>query len=180
MSTMPLLLLDFDGVVNFDTTLSAHKRLEGTPHYRRKTVLYAGGYGYQINYSGEVLYRLNHLKREAPYEWLWLSTWRRDSWQFKAELGADDDGYVPWRETDGQGMPGYMVDARHAAKLAHVLHMNAENPRPFVWVDDEATVNFRSDLLEHDVPHLVIAPDPSYGLVRSELEVIEGFMRTHA
>jgi len=180
MNSKPILLLDFDGVLNFFSSSSGYKKAKDTAGYVKQTTLIVNGEAVPVSWPAESVKRLNDLKRTTGYEWKWLSTWRSWTTLIDDELGTRSDGFVSWKEADGKNYPGYNVRESYGAKLAHVLRINDEDKRPFVWVDDEATDFFSPDQLSYDVPHLIIKPDEKTGMTRTHLTQIEKFMREHS
>jgi len=175
----PLLLLDFDGVLNFEATRSAYKRNPAVPGHWHQRYVHADGIGYRVRWSWEAVRRLSEICHANGVEWWWLSTWRNHGLsQINPNLKTRASAAVEWAQSDGQGFPGFREDPNGAAKLAAVERINDEEARPFIWVDDEATQWFDPTRLRTDVPHLVLKTDPMWGLTNDDLDSIEAFSKS--
>lgn len=176
MTAKPLLLLDFDGVVNFFASRSSYGKQDSFGYLKRNAYR-----GYNINWSSELVNKLNAAKAKHDFEWLWLSTWK-DLTQLWVDptLHTHSDGFVEWDADSGftEKTRSFEVeDTRNKRKYAKVLELLAENPRPFVWVDDSAVVEYNSaDFVgKLNVPHLAVNPDPNYGVLKGDLTAMLNF-----
>jgi hypothetical protein len=178
----PLLLVDFDGVLNFEASLGAYAQNPDAFGYLNRSILVVDGMEVEVRWSSELVVRLNGVKREYGCEWKWLTTWLGDAvTQVDAVLGTESDGHVPW-DPDGGIPPDSSVDeivaTRTRRKCSTLVDLVRGDPRPFVWIDDQAT----HGVLPADcpgvgeVPHLTVAPDPKYGLLRRDVDRIVGFL----
>ncbi len=174
----PLLVLDFDGVVNMLGTSGDVRRRDDLPGYVTRASVESGGVDYPIRYSRDLVDRLNAAVVATGATWLWLSTWRDAAiTDINPVIGARATDWLRW-ESDGIDSGPSGVDARSRAKYDAVRQHLRLNPRPCVWVDDEATALWRSE----DFPRLpedetlIVAPDPRVGMSLSELERVEGFL----
>ncbi len=168
-------------MLNIDASRGAYKKNPNVPHHWQQKLLHADGMAYRVRYSWEVVRRLNQMRLAYGFEWLWLTTWREHGpGVIRPALRTLDDGFIPWKESDGQGFPGYERDPHGAAKVAHVERLNDEEARPFVWVDDVAIRWFDRARLRTPVPHLNVQTDPMWGLTNDDLDRIEAFFAAHA
>lgn len=175
----PLLLLDFDGVLNFEATRSAYQHNPAVPGHWRQRYVHVEGVGYRVRWSWEAVRRLGLICQVYGVEWWWLSTWRDHGLsQINPNLKTTASAAVDWAQSDGQGFPGFREDPNGAAKLAAVERINDEEGRPFIWVDDEATRWFDPDRLRTNVPHLVLKTDSLWGLTSHDLDSIEEFCKS--
>jgi hypothetical protein len=174
------LFLDFDGVVNFSASRSAYTKNRDTLGYARRTALLSGGSLYNVQYSAELVKKLNDAHEEHKFNWLWLTTWHKDAVAVvDKHLGTESDGFVDWSPHAGVrlGQTEAQVVAVRAANKLSVLKENYGG-EPFIWVDDDATDNFNPT--DFPVPHLVVKPDERYGITRTDWDKMTEFMRTHS
>lgn len=153
--------------------------------YVTQTELECGGTTYQVRYSRELVKRLNAVARETGAEWLWLTTWNECSVStINPGIGTEGTDWIRWGPGigDGAGSDASAVEARAAAKYAAVVELINANPRPFVWVDDDAASRFRREDLPmlRGAEMLALVPEPYVGITKSELERIEEFLALHA
>jgi len=178
----PLLLVDFDGVINFEASLAVCAKNPDAFGYLRRENLTVDGMEVEVRWSGELVSRLNGLKREYGCEWKWLTTWLGDAvTQVDAVLKTESDGHIPW-DTDA-GIPtdasvDEIVAERTARKCARLVDLVQDAPRPFVWIDDQAIHKTLPPDCPGvgDVPHLTVAPDPKFGLLRPDVDQIAEFL----
>jgi hypothetical protein len=170
---MTKLFLDFDGVVNFDGSRSAYTKRSNELNlagYLRRNSAVSRGRVYNLNYSDEVVTKLNRMKAAHNFSLRWLSTWVDDTAGLDVTLGLNSNGYVPWDPYTDVTYDN-LFEVRASRKYA-ALKADYDG-EPFVWVDDEATVKFVPS--DFDVPYLVLAPDPRYGLTRDHLDEMYDF-----
>lgn len=169
------LFLDFDGVVNFDASRSAYNRNPDCLGYLRRSTLPADGNRYNVNYSAELVRKLNGLKADYGFTWLWLTTWVHHSMTaINPFLDMHGDDYVRW--DPDTGVTRLNVSEVRNARKYDALKANYDG-EPFIWVDDEATVLFNKD--DFDVPHLVLTPNSLYGLTKGDLTLMNDFLAKH-
>jgi len=174
------LFLDFDGVVNFFSSRSAYSKNRDTLGYMRRTSLLSGGSLYDVQYSAELVKKLNDTHQELGFTWLWLTTWHKDAVAVVDKaLGTQSDGFVDWSPHAGVrfGQSEAQTVAVRASNKLSVLKANYGD-EPFIWVDDDATDNFNPD--DFPVPHLVVKPDERYGITRTDWDKMAEFMRAHS
>lgn len=180
--TRPVLYMDFDGVVNFVGSRTRHTKVAGLGYLRRngvwanktpdETWKATHSYGeryFNLNWSAELVRKLDELNAD----WLWLTSWKEDAPEFlDPMLGVKSAGALDWDYSKA-------TNFNHALKFVALLADQDANPRPFVWVDDEATVAFDADAFLTPVPHLVVCPDDEVGLTADDLAAITEFVTKH-
>lgn len=180
--TRPVLYMDFDGVVNFVGSRTRHRKEAGLGYLRRNGVWAnktpedtwkaTHGYGqryFNLNWSAELVRKLDALDAD----WLWLTSWKADGPEFLDPLlGIESAGWMDWDYSAATGF-------NHEMKFPALVADQAANPRPFVWVDDEATVAFDASALPVEVPHLVLTPDDAVGVTATDLEAMSEFVAKH-
>lgn len=172
---MTKLFLDFDGVVNFDGSRSAFQRNPDALGYLKRNHVYSYTGGFGINYSGELVSKLNGLHAEFGFTWLWLSTWVDECVSLlDPKIGSKSDGFVDWNPHFG--ITNANVTAERGRRKYAAVKANFDG-QPFIWIDDEATVEFKAS--DFTVPTLIIAPDAKYGLVKTDLTAIREFLTLH-
>lgn len=178
-SVLPVLYLDVDGVLTFTTSRTQYLKHAGFGRLRRGSLLDPGLPVYdlfgsrsnilQLNWSAELLYRL----AELPVELVILSTWRQDFVSFKRATQWDQ--LENYRVLDWEDGPN---GSEHSGKVPALVADQLANPRPFIWVDDEAHA-FYSDA-DRDalsaVPSLLLAPDEKFGLTRTDYDAMVSFL----
>jgi hypothetical protein len=182
----PLLLSDFDGVFNISASKNSYVRRKDAFGYVRKNNLGYSRYGYTfpVMYSAEMVSKFNSAKNLYGFKWLWLSTWLDTTvTDVDRALLTRSDGYVDW-DADG-GLPSGTDKAtsdlvtliRADRKYAALLATLRADPRPFVWIDDDATPSYdpKDFVGDLDVPHLVLATDPDYGMLKPDLDRMLAF-----
>lgn len=180
----PLLILDFDGVINMLGTAGDARRNPDALGYVAQVDLECDGVSYPVRYSRELVRRLNLVVRASGTEWLWLTTWNECSLSsINPGVGTTAEDWIRWSSdaTEAAGPEPAAIEARAAAKNAAIVELINTNPRPFAWLDDEAAAKFRaadfSSLGEAEM--LALTPDPRVGITRPELERIEHFLGPH-
>lgn len=181
-SPRPVLYMDFDGVLNFFGSRTAHRKLSGgLGHLRRgdvwaakaadgelKPTEFGGSHSFELNWSGELVRKLRALNTD----WLWLTSWKADAPKFlDPRLDVVSDGWLDWEYSAASGW-------NHALKFNALLVDQDANPRPFVWLDDEATGAFDADAFLTPVPHLVLRPSELVGLTMGDLLEVIDFVNT--
>lgn len=177
MSTKPVLYLDFDGVVNFFASRSKYSKHADTPHYMARGSVYADNNWYSLNWSKELVRKLNSCKDDTGFHWVWHTTWLNHTSKVDDMLGTRSDRFLAW---DAHSKLPYNNDVanllRDRRKYDALKTDFASHGNPFVWADDTATKLFNKDDFG-DTPHLVLTPDPLYGLLKSDLLALDSFMR---
>lgn len=164
---LPLCLLDVDGVLN--PYAMTGPTPEAFADFEEHTAR-----GFLLRLSRDMGRRLARLTAELCWATTWADTIDRDVTPFC-------------------GLPaGLRIAARppleEAAlatnwKLVQVRRLLEAEPRPFVWIDDDALSRPGPDGEDAlswagglEVPHLLVAPDPAVGLTAAELGWIERFL----
>jgi hypothetical protein len=110
----------------------------------------------------------------ARSEVLWLTTWGQDAQVHLAklmqlprfELAGTDKGDAPWRWWKHDVVTAFWDN----------------DPRPFVWIDDDLTLfDEASDWMGSLPPEqaLAIAPNPEVGLTPNHLDTIDRFVTSY-
>lgn len=173
------LFTDVDGPLNFE---APHRWYQLQPEALgdlRNAEVYAHNdrRPYELRWSGEVIRRLNLLVDSYDLEWRYHSTWWEDADALDSTFGAKSLKPLEW-DTETGITPQNSFDVRGRRKYAALKEHVDRNQRPFVWIDDEATVFYSED--DFVVPHLVLQTTGQYGVLRSHLEAIELFVHQHA
>jgi hypothetical protein len=154
--------LDVDGVINpKETTLfSSLKLATAYSDLRKKSFL--------IKWSPELIAELNSL----PCDIIMLSTWKDQSVTSIAPLMTlEAEGFLDWQVWD--------YDELQFMKFVSLLEDQIVNPRPFIWIDDEATgayTHATPEELANFPSHMVIQPEGTLGLTPTHLEQIKKFL----
>jgi len=170
LADKPLMLLDIDGVLN------AYR-------YRpAESVLPVGGYedltefdvyvdedrSYRFWTSPTLISELKEIASSGLVEVAWLTTWEN-----RANL----------KVCPVLGLPVFPVAAGQYGRFSDYYWKPRaaveaiELGRPIVWVDDvEIRSTEREAFAESGLPHLLIAPDPEFGLTRGDMSSIRDFI----
>jgi hypothetical protein len=163
--TVPVLLLDVDGVLN-----AVQPGWSAPP---RRATASTNGLTYRLTWAPEMLDRLRSWHLDGRVELRWATTWCPDADQLERlwnlpplprALGDDDLGSF----------------ARIlAGKLNAALAVVEEERRALVWVDDDAIPAFgpyRDRLANAPSGALLVTPRPTRGITREEADLIESFL----
>jgi hypothetical protein len=164
----PVLYMDFDGVLNFFGSRSAYTKRSNAPGYLRRNSVYdiETNSWYGLNWSAELVRKLG----ELDADWLWLTSWREKAPALlDPALQVASVGSLDWDFSEATGW-------NHDLKWLALLADQDANPRPFVWVDDEATRAFDETALLVKVPYLLVKPDPNFGMTRADLDNVREFL----
>jgi hypothetical protein len=164
MSKRPVVLLDVDGVVN--AVPWGDKKVHDGFNDFCQTICA----GFRITYSPKMGERLAALDADI----VWLTTWEQDDmanawiaplfgWDPLPILHASDEWYRPgwWKSS--------------------ILEKFIRNdPRPFVWLDDDLSSEERRGGIDWvkdvNVPYLLISPQTANGLQPEHLDRVEEFI----
>lgn len=170
----PLVLLDFDGVINAIRETPSALYPEETWHSTR---LPHGVRWYPIKFSDVVLDALRRAGDVAEVKY--LSTWREHTAQFADTFDLPQWGYLDEStlgpRPEGQPRRHWKVEVAEAAM--------AGNTRPILWIDDD--IPFMSGAREllaerREVADLVtVHPEIIEGLSPVDLDRIEEFLRAY-
>lgn len=183
----PLVLIDFDGVINQFPDEKVRRRQNSTrwlkpndprirlyapdnwfipDHKESITIQYHGRL--RLLWSGELVERLKALDAQI----IWLSTWQPYTVALNLRLGTEwETAY--WYDPVTQ-------ENRHTGKRRTVIDHLADG-RPIIWIDDEETTyNAGLALIgnEPQAPVLAIGSDTHIGISRSQMSTIERFVST--
>lgn len=160
MSPKATLYLDIDGVVNFFGSRNYYRKHSELGYLRRSSAA-AKGYLYGMNWSNELLHRLDAIE---GLEVALLSTWNsRHESLFHA---------LQWSTHRVLGdVEGRYSDSR---KFQELMEDQDVNPRPFIWADDTATS--LATWLPAETEHLVLTPHEDLGLDHDDIAAIEDFV----
>ncbi|KAB7790479.1 hypothetical protein [Bifidobacterium leontopitheci] len=181
----PLVLIDFDGVINqfpddkvrcrqnsTDWMKPGDPRIALYEHARwfvpdSKRYVSAGRLGsYRILWSSELVDRL----RTLPAQIMWLSTWQPFTNALNMALDVDWDTINWYDPYTGEGR----LTGKRRAVLSHL-----KTGRPIVWIDDEETT-YDAGLDITDAapaaPVLAVGPDSRIGISRQQMDGIERFV----
>lgn len=164
-STRPYVFIDVDGVLN------ALVRPD-EPHIERQ--LRVTGNSYRIHIREAVLAWLRDLARD--HDARWATTWQEHANEVLAPAFDLPELPIACRDDVGHGL-----SASHGGwKIAGVIATITEDPRPFVWIDDDAIPHDVDErFAELGVPYLCVRPDDVLGLSDDEIEEIEQFLAQH-
>jgi hypothetical protein len=103
----------------------------------------------------------------------WVTTWCDDIEEWIAPIvgfghGACTSGRHPSDWGDG-------------FKFGHVVTVLEQDPRPFIWVDDDAINQTRVETLDsrfEQLERLLVTPDTYQGLTVEDVDAIEAFLDT--
>lgn len=122
----PLVLIDFDGVINAVAQQHWQKAWKDM-----NEISYIDRLGYKIpvNFSPTLVEFFNILSNVADIEW--LTTWKRETERLPTQLGINT---FPWHDEIRKGPPW----GAEWWKFDVVQKIAAENPgRRVLWIDDE-------------------------------------------
>jgi hypothetical protein len=152
MDGRPLILVDWDGVINVLTSSKARSRLCFREHWRQTWIERPF---LRAFWNPRVVPWLLHLAEDTGAELAWGSKWEEEAaYRYGPLIGLPVLPYSP---------------ANAVPSKAHgVVPWTAG--RPFVWFDDEAHETAPAAELCGDQPHLVILTDERYGLEREHID----------
>jgi len=160
----PCIYLDFDGVVNFfgETEFPDSETALATFPPRKLVVT--------LNWSPTLIKELNSL----PVDIVWLTTWRDYAVEIlEPIIGLKSSRVLQWEHK--------FSDYNQSFKFIALKEDQAENPRPFIWLEDYATHSyynnkFHKPAIKAFPPHLVIMPDDEKGLTPTHIQEIKDFL----
>lgn len=155
----PVILLDVDGVLN----ACGWDEPKGWDDFQTTVCN-----GFHITHSQKMAAAIRALDADI----VWLTTWRERANEWISPLF--DWGHFP--------ALSYVESERYSSwwKAAAAEKYIKENPRPFIWIDDDLTFGImESDFLndaDFDIPYLLVAPYQSDGLQLDQIEKIATFI----
>lgn len=154
---------DFDGVFNIsDSSATASATIETTDsHFLRNKD--------SINWSPEIVKSMNELLATGLYDFIWHTTWNDGGNILKAAEIMGFEGAM--KHTDAvlnQNAGSKMEWTRWKAE--YIIADQAENPRPFIWIDDLAPY-FWGDHIRGSFRHLplIIHTNGRVGLTNKDI-----------
>lgn len=184
--TRPLVLIDFDGVINQFPDTKVRCRQNSTswmkpgdpriPVYDHANwfvpdhnhTVWAGNYhgNIRITWSAELVDRLRTLHAQV----LWLSTWQPYTDALNLALNVDWETITWYNPITREG--------RYTGKRRSVISRLALS-RPIVWIDDEETTYDAGLAIQASgpaAPMLGVGPNSDIGISRPQMTMIEQFV----
>ncbi|WP_428897461.1 hypothetical protein Dip518_001251 [Parelusimicrobium proximum] len=164
MSRNIFFIVDFDGVLNYLSSIREHKLATGARCTQKQDIPFGEG-SLTITWSAEIVNRLKEIRKKYGAKWFWLSTWQADTPILDKALGIESDRTLAFDYSNSA-----------VSKLKAVLEIAKNYPdSAFVWMDDKATKLFRDGKYTLAAPYLIITPESRYGLSMEHMEQIERF-----
>lgn len=168
---------DFDGVHNLPARLITTENQEDTVSVKVETTSSLLKPSQDVYYNEQVRDSFNALLATGLFDLTWHTTWNDgDSIIHAAEKIGINPGGAEVVISD----PDFNHDAKGKKdwtewKARYIIEDQKNNPRPFVWIDDEATKFWDLEILGNvRSPGLIIQPKSRVGLTRAHiLEIIE-------
>jgi hypothetical protein len=126
-----------------------------------------------IKYRMEWNERLVTALNELPVEFVWTTTWREDARTVGKAMGLMHN---PQRVL--HPLNGFTTFPSIDWKYEAIRVEQAENPCPFIWVDDEIW-NLpipALEFMEKELGGLLIAPDPNLGLTPKHISMMKAYL----
>lgn len=184
--TSPLVLIDFDGVINQFPDDKVRRRQNSTAWMKpgdpriqvydpsnwfipdSSHTVWAGNYhgNIRIHWSSQLVERLKALDAEI----IWLSTWQPYVEALDMALDVDWDT-LHWYDPITR-------EGRYTGKRRSVIS-HLKTGRPIVWIDDEETTYDAGLAIQSSdpvAPVLGIGPDSRIGINRGQMAIIERFV----
>ena len=163
----PTIYCDVDGVINTTqklengTTKIIYRKLPSLGEKLWKIPL-------RINWHNHTTLTLAALQ----VNFYWLTTWNHQAVHILEPLiGIKSTGVIPYR------MP--LKEARRQYTKYELLKAHqAENPSPFIWIDDVATQHYKKEHFKDAQPHLIIRTNKRLGITPEHLQQIHDFVTT--
>lgn len=134
----------------------------------------------ELTIAPEVMHSLQAMRNDYNTEIVFLTTWNHDN---AITLAMEQTGYLPHARV----IP---ADLNHEAqdkaewtqwKADAIIADQKNDPKPFVWVDDNAPAYWSEYVtLNVTTPHLIVQTDSTTGLTQADLAKIEEFLQAHA
>lgn len=170
----PYVFLDVDGVVNVSGPLLRDPWGDGFT----KKIRIDHGAGYAERYRLRLSRALGAALAALPASIVWLTTWEQHANRHVGgHIGLSPRPHLA--RTGPYDTPTWDDPAAwKAVALAH--HVRAD-PRPFVWVDDDAQTPDALRYVEGvadevRVAHLIVTPDENFGLTPEQVAEIAAFV----
>jgi hypothetical protein len=166
MTKTTRIYLDVDGVIN--------AVLSGSPDHWGETAegdAVADGNTYPIVWAPAMVAELAALEN---VEIVWTTTWRDDAVRSIAPLiGLGEDFRVlhPNRDPDAPLPMAHSIEWKAAAVFAE----QAEDPSPFIHIDDEINYHKWQGMIPA-LGGLAISPNPYYGITKKHIAMIKDYI----
>jgi hypothetical protein len=174
----PHLFLDVDGVLNAFDFLPGQDS-PGFDDFEVHHVAFEGEDGFSHSFALFISSSMGARLAALGADITWVTTWEHRADSHIAPL-CD----LP-RDLPVLTKPRQAADPWGGWKFHEVRRAVERDPKPFVWVDDDID-SFRSGAMTPrdwaagiSTPSLLIAPDPSTGLLPEHLDLIETFLAQH-
>lgn len=158
---------DIDGVLNIPRRTYRGQSLSKTVFMKLPTFgRFLTKVPLRINWQEEVTSSLASL----PVHFVWLTAWNNQATKIWEPLtGIVSREVLHYNFT----LKEYR---NHKSKYELLKNHQISNPSPFIWVDDIATKKYDPTHWETHADHLVITPDPKYGLTTDHMLNIQAFI----
>jgi hypothetical protein len=170
--TKARMYLDFDGVFNapeppYNDVKKFSLNVKDSVHLREVST---------ITFSPTVVERMEYMRKFFDVELVWLTSW-------------NDDNHILAVAPHMAGLDGGRVikaALNHDAANSHdwtiwkaeaILADQQADPKPFVWVDDNAP-KYHGLRIMNELDHVmkkILVPDSKTGLTKPDLQIIEKF-----
>lgn len=174
MKIKPVWFIDVDGVINAlpKPAQIIHETVYDS--WQHTQVL-----TYNILYSPELIANINRLSEMADI--IWLTTWNGHAPTLLAPaLGLHDFGFAKAEGTNSSfDLTGQEPTTRWW-KLNAILEHLYHDQRPFIWTDDDISLEVRHAIQGRasfeGVENLLITPNSNIGLTTRDTNLIESFI----
>ena len=174
MTKRNLIILDFDGVINASKYAYASKTDDRWGGNYEKATLHIDSAGFDIYYSPELIATINKWGRREDTDIVWVTTWFGNTDQF-SKLGFDTFPEAGPEHADDVPY-GHRWKSRIGAEI-----IEQGSYEKCVWIDDDVTVNgpYKKWSSQVQDKFLRINPVDYFGMLRSEVEVVEKYLDMH-
>lgn len=166
--TKPILYCDVDGVINI-----ASRRAKGVMvNTVRRSIPTVEKLFPQVPIRFRWNESITDSLAELPVRFIWLTTWNYQAVQLlEPLLGIKSESVLFYKMQ--------LNEFRNQRRKYELLKAHqAENPSPFIWLDDVATRFYNPEHWDEAVNRLVIQPNPKQGVTKEHLQRIDSFLTT--